>query len=174
MMYFCLLLSSFVALYSGQTLCVYMGCTDIDYCIYDICGLWMVLVFFYGYVYGYVYGCVWVCVWVMCMDTGSRSSARPGSINIGAYLSLGPVSIIIGTYSLLEARFIITRFLRPTSIIIGTYSLLEARFIIIGSYSFTRPVSIITRFSRPISSLSGLTPSRGPFHSRTYSFTRPI
>jgi hypothetical protein len=41
----------------------------------------------------------------MCMDTGSRSSARPGSINIGAYLSLGPVSIIIGTYSLLEARF---------------------------------------------------------------------
>jgi hypothetical protein len=63
MMYFCLLLSSFVALYSGQTLCVYMGCTDIDYCIYDICGLWMVLVFFYGYVHGYVYGCVWVCVW---------------------------------------------------------------------------------------------------------------
>jgi hypothetical protein len=63
MMYFCLLLSSFVALYSGQTFCVYMGCTDIDYCIYDICGLWMVLVFFYGYVHGYVYGCVWVCVW---------------------------------------------------------------------------------------------------------------
>jgi hypothetical protein len=92
MMYFCLLLSSFVALYSGQTFCV------------DICGLWMVLVFFYGYVYGYVYGCVWVCVWVMCMGTGSRSSARPGSINIGAYLSLGPVSIIIGTYSLLEAH----------------------------------------------------------------------
>jgi hypothetical protein len=63
MMYFCLLLSSFVALYSGQTFCVYMGCTDIDYCIYDICGLWMVLVFFYGYVHGCVYGCVWVCVW---------------------------------------------------------------------------------------------------------------
>jgi hypothetical protein len=63
MMYFCLLLFSFVALYSGQTFCVYMGCTDIDYCIYDICGLWMVLVFFYGYVHGYVYGCVWVCVW---------------------------------------------------------------------------------------------------------------
>jgi hypothetical protein len=56
----------------------------------------------FGYVFGYVFG---VCVWVMCMDTGSRSSARPGSINIGAYLSLGPVSIIIGTYSLLEARF---------------------------------------------------------------------
>jgi hypothetical protein len=50
----------------------------------------------FGYVFGYVFG-------VMCMDTGSRSSARPGSINIGAYLSLGPVSIIIGTYSLLEA-----------------------------------------------------------------------
>jgi hypothetical protein len=140
MMYFCLLLSSFVALYSGQTLCVYMGCTDIDYCIYDICGLWMVLVFFYGYVHGYVYGCVWDVFGVMCMDTGSRSSARPGSINIGAYLSLGPVSIIIGTYSLLEAHFyhrdlLLPRpissswdfsFTRPISIIIGTYSLLEA------------------------------------------------
>jgi hypothetical protein len=52
----------------------------------------------FGYVLGYVFG-------VMCMDTGSRSSARPGSINIGAYLSLGPVSIIIGTYSLLKAHF---------------------------------------------------------------------
>jgi hypothetical protein len=138
MMYFCLLLSSFVALYSGQTFCVYMGCTDIDYCIYDICGLWMVSVFFYGYVHGYVFGCLG-----MCMDTGSRSFARPGSINIGAYLSLGPVSIIIGTYSLLKAHFYhhwdllasrgpfesslgLTRFSRPVSIIIGTYSLLEA------------------------------------------------
>jgi hypothetical protein len=60
------------ALYSGQSFCIYMGCTDIGYCIYDICGfLWMVLVFFYGYVHGYVYGCVygcmWVCVWGMCL-----------------------------------------------------------------------------------------------------------
>jgi hypothetical protein len=74
-----------------------MGCTDIDYCIYDICGLWMVLVFFYGYVfmamcmdefmdmylwlciYGYGYGCVyghvfmvmylWLCVWVSGLDS---------------------------------------------------------------------------------------------------------
>jgi hypothetical protein len=125
--HFCLFLSSFVALYSGQTLCVCMGCTDIDYCIYDICGLWMVLVFFYGYVFlamcmdVCLWMYVWVCVWGMClgmcMDTGSRSFARPGSINIGAYLSLGPVSITIGTYS----------FTRPVSIIIG-------------SYSFTRPV----------------------------------
>jgi hypothetical protein len=103
------------ALYSGQSFCIYMGCTDIGYCIYDICGfygwfwfsfmvmcLWLCV---WMYVYGCVRVCVWVCVWVMCMDTGSRSSARPGSINIGAYLSLGPVSIIIGTYSLLEARF---------------------------------------------------------------------
>jgi hypothetical protein len=114
MMYIFPLLFFLGALYSGQSFCIYMGCTDIGYCIYDICGfLWMVLVFFYGYVHGYVYGCVYgcmfgfvfgVCVWVMCMDTGSRSSARPGSINIGAYLSLGPVSIIIGAYSLLEAR----------------------------------------------------------------------
>jgi hypothetical protein len=110
MMYFYLFLSSFVALYSGQTFCVYMGCADIGYCIYDICGLWMVLFFFYGYVsmamcmevFGHVFGYVFG---VMCMDTGSRSSARPGSINIGAYLSLGPVFIIIGTYSFLEAHF---------------------------------------------------------------------
>jgi hypothetical protein len=100
--YFCLLLwpcilaRHFVFIWDVQTL-------TIVYMTFVV--LWMVLVFFCGYVYGYVYGCVWVCVWVMCMDTGSRSSARPGSINIGAYLSLGPVSIIIGTYSPLEARF---------------------------------------------------------------------
>jgi hypothetical protein len=65
MMYIFPLLFFLGALYSGQSFCIYMGCTDIGYCIYDICGfLWMVLVFFYGYVHGYVYGCVWVCVWV--------------------------------------------------------------------------------------------------------------
>jgi hypothetical protein len=69
------------------------------------------------------------------MDTGSRSSARPGSINIGAYLSLGPVSIIIGTYSLLEARFYHHWVLL----------LHEAHFIIIGTYSFTRPISMTLR-----------------------------
>jgi membrane protein insertase Oxa1/YidC/SpoIIIJ len=52
MMYFCLLLSSFVALYSGQTFCVYMGCTYIDYCN-------MTFV---------VYGWFWFSFMVMCMD----------------------------------------------------------------------------------------------------------
>jgi hypothetical protein len=64
MMYFCLFLSSFVALYSGQTLCVYMGCTDIDYCIYDICG------FMDGFGF-LLWLCVWICVWMclgMCLD----------------------------------------------------------------------------------------------------------
>jgi hypothetical protein len=70
-----------------------MGCTDIGYCIYDICGF-----------YGWFWFSFMVMCMDMCMDTGSRSFARPGSINIGAYLSLGPVSITIGTYSLLEAR----------------------------------------------------------------------
>jgi hypothetical protein len=56
MMYFCLLLSSFVALYSGQTLCVYMGCTDIDYCI-----LWFMDGF--GFL---LWLCAWICVW-MCL-----------------------------------------------------------------------------------------------------------
>jgi hypothetical protein len=99
------------ALYSGQSFCIYMGCTDIGYCIYDICGFYgwfwfsFMVMYFWLCVWMYVYGCVRVCFWVMCLDTGSRSSARPGSINIGAYLSLGPVSIIIGTYSLLEAHF---------------------------------------------------------------------
>jgi hypothetical protein len=69
MMYFYLFLSSFVALYSGRTFCVYMGCTDIGYCIYDICGfLWMVLVFFYGYVFMAM--CMDVCLWMcsgMCL-----------------------------------------------------------------------------------------------------------
>ena len=64
MMYFLLslFLFSFGALYSGQTFCVYMRCTDIDYCIYDFCGLWTVFmvmclwICIYGYVFGYVYG----------------------------------------------------------------------------------------------------------------------
>jgi hypothetical protein len=122
----CILARHFVLIWDVQTL-------TIVYMTFVV--LWMVLVFFCGYVYGYVYGCVWVCVWVMCMDTGSRSSARPGSINIGAYLSLGPVSIIIGTYSLLEARFYHHRVLL----------LHEAHFIIIGTYSFTRPISMTLR-----------------------------
>jgi hypothetical protein len=48
------------------------------HCIYDTCGLWMVLVFFYGYVFmamcmdvclgmclGYVFG---LCVWIPGLD----------------------------------------------------------------------------------------------------------
>jgi hypothetical protein len=48
-----------VALYSGQTFCIYMGCTDIDYCIYDICG------FMDGFGF-LLWLCVWICVW-MCL-----------------------------------------------------------------------------------------------------------
>jgi hypothetical protein len=81
--------------------------------------LWLCI---YGFVYGYVFMdvglwvrmgafldvwlCFLLCVYgygyvfvAMCMGIGSRSSARPGSINIGAYLSLGPVSANPGTYS---------------------------------------------------------------------------
>jgi CDP-diglyceride synthetase len=80
MMYFYLFLSSFVALYSGQTFCVYMGCTDIGYCIYDICGfmdgfgflLWLCVAMcmdmcmdVFGYVFGYVFG---LCVWIPGLD----------------------------------------------------------------------------------------------------------
>jgi hypothetical protein len=102
-----------------------------------------------GMCLGYEFG-------VMCMDIGSRPSARPDSINIGAYLSWGPVFIIIGTYSPTRPVSAILgsySFTRPTSIIIGTYSLLEAHFyhhpvlllheahfIIIGTYSLTRPI----------------------------------
>ncbi len=82
MMYFYLFLSSFVALYSGQALCVYMACTDTDFCIYDICGLWVALVYFYGHVYGCMFmdvhlrvclgmclgSYLWPCVWVSCLD----------------------------------------------------------------------------------------------------------
>jgi hypothetical protein len=51
------------ALYSGQSFCIYMGCTDIGYCIYDICG-------FYGWfwfsfmVMCYVYGCMLMAVFL--------------------------------------------------------------------------------------------------------------
>ena len=59
--------------------------------------LWLLV---YGFVWTYfwMYGCVfWLCVYgygyvfvALCMGIGSRSSARPGSSNIGAYLSLEP------------------------------------------------------------------------------------
>ena len=89
MMYtFLFLLFSFGALYFGRTFCIYMGCTDIEYCMYDICDLWtalMVCVYGFvsmnvfmdlcmdvfgcvsGYVYGFVRMCLWLCVWI-CMD----------------------------------------------------------------------------------------------------------
>ena len=85
MMYFLFffsLLFSFGALYSGQTFCVYMGCTDIDYCIYDIWGLWMALWFTFMVIcmdmcmdvclwmcLGMYLGLhLWLCVWVMGLD----------------------------------------------------------------------------------------------------------
>jgi hypothetical protein len=102
----------FVFIWDVQTLTlVYM--TFVVYGQY----LWLCI---YGYVYGYVfmdcvYGCVfmgmcmgmflvyvcvfmvclWLCVWVPGLDP----PARPRFINVGAYLSLGPVSVIIGIYS---------------------------------------------------------------------------
>jgi CDP-diglyceride synthetase len=65
------------ALYSGQSFCIYMGCTDIGYCIYDICGFygWFWFSFMvmcmdmcmdvFGYVFGYVFG---LCVWIPGLD----------------------------------------------------------------------------------------------------------
>jgi hypothetical protein len=50
------------ALYFGWPSCIYMGCTDIGYCIYDIYGLWTVFVV---RVYGLVFMamCLWICVY---------------------------------------------------------------------------------------------------------------
>ena len=55
--------------------------------------------------------CLGLCL-AMCMAIGSRFFARPGSTNIGAYLSLGPFSTINGTYS--STRPISTIFLGLT------------------------------------------------------------
>ena len=73
MMYiFLFLLFSFGALYFCRTFCIYMGRTDIEYCMYDICDLWTALVVC---VFGFVFMdmCLWICVWgyvflAMCMD----------------------------------------------------------------------------------------------------------
>ena len=54
-------LFSFGALYSGQTCCVYMGCTDTDFCIYGICSLWTVFVVMYFWTY--VWMCLWTCIY---------------------------------------------------------------------------------------------------------------
>jgi hypothetical protein len=169
-MYFCLFLSSFVALYSGQTLCVYMGCTDIDYCIYDICG------FMDGFGF-LLWLCAWICVWMclgMCLGYvyGYRVSIlREAWFNkyrglplLGArfhhhwdLLSRGPFH----HYRVLllhEAHFY------------HHWDLLlhEARFIIIGTYSFTRPISIIIGTYSLLEAHFyhhwDLLASRGPFH----------
>jgi hypothetical protein len=100
-----------------------MGCTDIDYCIYDICGLWMALVYFYGYVYGHVYGCMfmdvclwmclgmclglhlWLCVWVSGLDpprglvqqiSGLTSPWGPFPSSLGLTPPRGPFRQILG------------------------------------------------------------------------------
>jgi hypothetical protein len=46
------------ALYSGQSFCIYMGCTDIGYCIYDICG------FYEWFWFSFMVMCFWLCVWM--------------------------------------------------------------------------------------------------------------
>jgi hypothetical protein len=68
------------ALYSGQSFCIYMGCTDIVYMTFVVYGwfwfsfmvmcLWLcVWMYVYGCMFGYVFGvCVWVCVWIPGLD----------------------------------------------------------------------------------------------------------
>jgi hypothetical protein len=129
-------------------------------------------------IYGYVYGCrfmglygrisgcmdvfltmclwLWLCVCGYVYGYWVSILREAWFINIGAYLSLGPVSIIIGSYS----------FTRPVSTTFGTYSFTRSISTIFGSYSFTRPISAnFGTYSsmRPISTILG-----------TYSFTRPI
>ena len=65
---FLFLLFSFGALYFGRPFCIYMGCIDIEYCMYDICDLWTALVVFglwlWICIYGYVYGAMCLCLWI--------------------------------------------------------------------------------------------------------------
>jgi hypothetical protein len=64
------------ALYSGQSFCIYMGCTDIVYMTLVVYGwfwfsfmvmcLWLcVWMYVYGCMFGYVFG---VCVWIPGLD----------------------------------------------------------------------------------------------------------
>ena len=94
------------------------------------------LVYFYGYVYGHR---------VLILHEARFNKYR-------AYLSLGLVSIITGTYS----------FTRPISIIIGSYSFTKPISTNFGTYSSTRPISAnfgTYSSTRPISyQILGLTP----------------
>jgi hypothetical protein len=129
------------ALYSGQSFCIYMGCTDIGYCIYDICGFYgwfwfsFMVMYFWLCVWMYVYGCVRVCVWGMCLGYmfGYRVSILRGAW-FNKYRGL----------PLLGARFH------------HHWDLLASRGPLLSSLG-------LTLFSRPVSSSLGLTPSRGPF-----------
>ena len=166
MMYICFLLSSFGALYSGQTFCIYMGCTDIGYCVYGICGSWILFMVMYmgmfmdvfmdrylqacisGCVYGYVFMvmCIWVCLgyvsgyvfgYVFGYVYGYRVSIlRKARFNKCRGLPL------------LGARFgDFWGLLLHEAHFSNPWDLLrrEAHFIIIGSYSFTRPIWITLR-----------------------------
>jgi hypothetical protein len=76
-----------------------MGCTDIEYCIYDICGLWTVFVVC---VYGFVFTamCLDMCLW-MCLDMyGCVSGCVYGFVWIsGLDPPRGPVQQISGLTS---------------------------------------------------------------------------
>jgi hypothetical protein len=134
MMYFCLffclllwpciLARHFVFIWDVQTL-------TIVYMTFVV--LWMVLVFFYGYVHGYVYGCVWVCVWGYVY--GYRVSIlREAWFN--KYRGL----------PLLGARFH------------HHWDLLASRLASRGPFHHYRVLLL-----HEVSSSLGLTPSRGPF-----------
>jgi hypothetical protein len=102
-------------------------CMDVFLCV---C-FWL-CVYGYGYVYGY-----WVSI---------LREAR--FINIGAYLSLGPVSITIGTHSStrpISANFGTYSSTRPISANFGTYSSTRPISTILGTYSFTRPIWMTLR-----------------------------
>jgi hypothetical protein len=113
-------------------MCIY-GYVFLDGCM-DVLYGWAMCMDI-GCVCGYVFLDMDVFL-AMCMDIGSRSSARPGSSisgltspwgpfpSIGTYSSTRPISANFGTYSSTRP---ISSFTRPIS-----------QF---GSYSFTRPIS---------------------------------
>jgi hypothetical protein len=148
MMYFCLffclllwpciLARHFVFIWDVQTL-------TIVYMTFVV--LWMVLVFFYGYVHGCVYGCVWVCVWGMCLGYvyGYRVSIlREAWFNKYRGLPLLGARFhhhwdLLASRGLFHHRWDLLASRGP----FHHYRVLllhEAHFIIIGSYSFTRPI----------------------------------
>jgi hypothetical protein len=121
-----------------------MGCTGIDYCIYDIHGLWLVFVVMCLWI------CVWMCLWACIYGFGFvwASGLDPSRGLVQQILGLtSPWGLLSSLLGITPPRGPFQQFLGltpprgPFQQIFGTYSFTRPISAIFGTYSSTRPIS---------------------------------